>query len=304
MQGQIYRKYPFWSLAGPFLGFLAIQTGVQFIIQFAIELPYLLDAYTELMRETAAGSIPAAQEIMDVYVQTAAPALRLIAAHQVEIAAAASGATLVLTGILFAKDRKLEKRCGMMPPGRASAGKYWMLLVFGAAGSPAATCLMAMAQAAFADNAYQQTSADVYAASFPVQVICLGILIPLAEEMMFRGILYKRYRERQDFWYSALCSAILFSFMHTNMTQMIYTFLLGLMLAYVYEKFGSFCAPLILHILMNTVSLVLTWAGGFAFLSRDPLLLAAAAVGGAFICSVMFVLIQRIRSGNTDPNIG
>lgn len=304
MQGQIYRKYPFWSLAGPFLGFLAIQTGVQFIIQLAIELPYLLDAYTELMRETAAGSIPAAQEIMDVYVQTAAPALRLIAAHQAEIAAAASGATLVLTGILFAKDRKLEKRCGMMPPGRASAEKYWMLLVFGAAGSPAATCLMAMAQAAFADNAYQQTSAGVYAASFPVQVICLGILIPLAEEMMFRGILYKRYRERQDFWYSALCSAILFSFMHTNMTQMVYTFLLGLMLAYVYEKFGSFCAPLILHILMNTVSLALTWAGGFAFLSRDPLLLAAAAVGGAFICSVMFVLIQRIRPGNTDPNIG
>ena len=122
MQGQIYRKYPFWSLAGPFLGFLAIQTGVQFIIQLAIELPYLLDAYTELMRETAAGSIPAAQEIMDVYVQTAAPALRLIAAHQVEIAAAASGATLVLTGILFAKDRKLEKRCGMMPPGRRQRG--------------------------------------------------------------------------------------------------------------------------------------------------------------------------------------
>ena len=89
MQGQIYRKYPFWSLAGPFLGFLAIQTGVQSIIQLAIELPYLLDAYTELMRETAAGSISAAQEIMDVYVQTAAPALRLIAAHQAEIAAAA-----------------------------------------------------------------------------------------------------------------------------------------------------------------------------------------------------------------------
>ena len=232
------------------------------------------------------------------------PALQMISAHRVEIAAAASLATVILTGILFAKDRKLEKKAGVILPEKARAGRYWMLAVFGFAGSLAATCLMTMMQAAFYDSLYQQTSAETYSSPFVTQIICLGFVIPLAEEFMFRGVLYKRYRERQNFWYSAIGSSILFSLMHVSMTQMFYTFLLGLMLAYVYEKFGSFCAPLILHILMNTVSLVLTWAGGFAFLSRDPLLLAAAAVGGAFICSVMFVLIQRIRPGNTDPNIG
>ena len=64
MQNQIYRKYPFWSLAGPLLGFLAIQMAVQFVI----EAPYLLEAYKELMRVSAEGTLASAQEIVDVYV--------------------------------------------------------------------------------------------------------------------------------------------------------------------------------------------------------------------------------------------
>ena len=94
MQNQIYRKYPFWSLAGPLLGFLAIQMAVQFVI----EAPYLLEAYKELMRVSAEGTLASAQEIVDVYVRVTAPALEWITAHQVEISAASSGAAMILTG--------------------------------------------------------------------------------------------------------------------------------------------------------------------------------------------------------------
>src|SRR5699024_3167848 len=233
------------------------------------------------------------EEILDAYLQAMEPALQLISAHRVEIAAAASLATVILTGILFARDRKLEKKAGVILPEKARAGRYWMLAVFGFAGSLAATCLMTMMQAAFYDSLYQQTSAETYSSPFVIQIICLGFVIPLAEEFMFRGVLYKRYRERQNFWYSAICSSILFSFMHVSMTQMFYTFLLGLMLAYVYEKFGSFCAPLALHIFVNMGSVIFTETGFFLLLIRDPLVLAGAAIGGAFICSVIFVLIQR-----------
>ena len=40
-------------------------------------------------------------------------------------------------------------------------------------------------------------------------------------------------------------------------------------------------------------SVIFTETGLFLLLIRDPLVLAGAAIGGAFICSVMFVLIQR-----------
>ena len=128
------------------------------------------------------------------------------------------------------------------------------------------------------------------------------ILIPVVEELLFRGILFKRFRERQRFWYSAVCSSVFFMFIHTNTTQMVYAFLLGLMLAYLYEKTGSVKAPVLLHIMMNAGSVVFTETGVFGWLGADPARMVPAVIGGAFICSAVFVKIQRITdSGKPEP---
>ena len=290
---QIYRKSPFWSLTGPFLGYLGIQFAVQFIAQSVLEMPYLVRAYAEIIR-SGRDTVPSMQEIWNSYIQALEPAFEAIARYQVEIVTLSALATIILTGILFARDRKLEQKARIMLPERAPLSKYWSVGVFGIAGCIAATCLMAMIQLAFYDEQYQQTAQITYSAGFLMQIIGLGVVIPVAEELMFRGILYKRFRERQGFWYSALWSSLLFSFMHSNTTQMIYTFLLGVLLAYLYEKFGSFRAPVVLHILLNTGSVVFTELGVFGWLAGSPVRMAGAVISGAFLCSVMFVLIQRM----------
>lgn len=303
---QIYRKSPFWSLTGPFLGYLGIQFAVQFIAQSVLEMPYLVRAYAEIIR-SGRDTAPSMQEIWNSYIQALEPAFEAIARYQVEIVTLSALATIILTGILFARDRKLEQKARIMLPERAPISKYWSVVVFGIAGCIAATCLMAMIQLAFYDEQYQQTAQITYSAGFLMQIIGLGVVIPVAEELMFRGILYKRFRERQGFWYSALWSSLLFSFMHSNTTQMIYTFLLGVLLAYLYEKFGSFRAPVVLHILLNTGSVVFTELGVFGWLAGSPVRMAGAVISGAFLCSVMFVLIQRMpvrikTQQNTDDD--
>lgn len=303
---QIYRKSPFWSLTGPFLGYLGIQFAVQFIAQSVLEMPYLMRAYAEIIR-SGRDTVPSMQEIWNSYIQALEPAFEAIARYQVEIVTLSALATIILTGILFARDRKLEQKARIMLPERAPISKYWSVVVFGIAGCIAATCLMAMIQLAFYDEQYQQTAQITYSAGFLMQIIGLGVVIPVAEELMFRGILYKRFRERQGFWYSALWSSLLFSFMHSNTTQMIYTFLLGVLLAYLYEKFGSFRAPVVLHILLNTGSVVFTELGVFGWLAGSPVRMAGAVISGAFLCSVMFVLIQRMpvrikTQQNTDDD--
>lgn len=303
---QIYRKSPFWSLTGPFLGYLGIQFAVQFIAQSVLEMPYLVRAYAEIIR-SGRDTAPSMQEIWNSYIQALEPAFEAIARYQVEIVTLSALATIILTGILFARDRKLEQKARIMLPERAPISKYWSVVVFGIAGCIAATCLMAMIQLAFYDEQYQQTAQITYSAGFLMQIIGLGVVIPVAEELMFRGILYKRFRERQGFWYSALWSSLLFSFMHSNTTQMIYTFLLGVLLAYLYEKFGSFRAPVVLHILLNTGSVVFTELGVFGWLAGSPVRMAGAVISGAFLCSVMFVLIQRMpvrikMQQNTDDD--
>lgn len=202
---QIYRKSPFWSLAGPMLGYLAIQFVVQFAAQLVIEMPYVMRAYAEILRGSS-DTVPSMQELLNSYMQTLEPAFEAIVRYQVEIAALSALGTIVLTGILFARDRKLEEKIGVVLPEKAPLSKYWTVVIFGIAGCIAATCLMAMVQLAFYDEQYQQTAQITYSAGLLVQIIGLGIITPVAEELMFRGILYKRFRERQGFWYSAILS--------------------------------------------------------------------------------------------------
>ena len=288
---QIQRKSPFWSLAGPLLIYMGIQLAVQTAVYLVISMPYILQAYAGVMKGE---TLPTMEEWLRTCMEALEPAFETLAAHQVEIAGVTAPVTFVLTIPLFLKDRKLEKMCGIPAVGKVPLQGYGLIVLFGAAGCIAATCLMAMAQLVIYDPKYQQTAEVMYAAGIPLQILYLGIVIPVGEELMFRGILFKRFRERQGFWYSAICSSIFFAFMHTNTIQTVYAFLLGLMLSYLYEKFGSFKAPALLHIVMNTGSVLMTELGGFNWIGADPMRMAAATIGGAFICSVVFVMIQRM----------
>ena len=100
---------------------------------------------------------------------------------------------------------------------------------------------------------------------------------------------------------AALLAALLFSISHGNMVQFIYTFVLGVFLGYTYEKFGSFKAPVVLHIVVNMISLILTDTGALTWLSDEPLRMGIVTVICAFAGSAMFVLIQKI---NEKPDGG
>lgn len=299
---QIYRKSPFWSLAGPLLGYLAIQWGVQAAIQFVVELPYIMKTYAEFLSQD---TFPDMDQAVAACLKALEPAFETLLRHQVEIAGAAALCTLFLTVPLFLSDRKKEKKYGIEVLQKQSIKKYWMIFVFGVFGCVAATCLMTMVQLAFYDVQYEQTAQVLYSAPVPVQILLLGIVVPFAEEMMFRGLLFRRYRERQRFWYSAVCSSVFFALMHTNTTQSVYAFLLGLVLSYVYDKFGSLKAPVFLHAVLNTGAVIFTELGVFNWLADEPLRMAATVIAGAFICSVVFVRIQRtgeIVTGGTDDH--
>ena len=141
---QIYRKSPFWSLAGPLLAYLAIRWAVEAALMMLILIPYLPDVYAELMQMGAQSAVDM-QEFMEVYMKAMEPAVETVVRYQVEISGAAAAGTLVLTGILFAKDRKLERACGILLPEKKPVSLYVLTAVFGAVGSIAVTCLMAMA---------------------------------------------------------------------------------------------------------------------------------------------------------------
>lgn len=294
---QIRRRNSFWSLAGPLLGYWFIQMAVIFVIEIVISIP----AVTDLMADISAGSVSSQEEFAQLYITAMETLLGRVMQYQAEIMAAAAVGTLIMTVILFRKDRQLEIMYNIPQWKKAPAVKYWPVAVMGIIGCIGVTCLSAMVQLVLYDPQYQEATAVVYSSSFPAELIGLGIISPIAEEMMFRGVMFRRYRENKGFLYSALWSSAFFALMHTNMIQMVYSFLLGILLAYLYEKFGSVKAPVLLHVLLNTGSVVFTEIGVFDWLGGGAERMAAAVIVSAFICSMMFVIIQKMREWG-DPN--
>ncbi|MGZ4906917.1 MAG: CPBP family intramembrane glutamic endopeptidase [Halobacteriota archaeon] len=88
----------------------------------------------------------------------------------------------------------------------------------------------------------------------PIVLISGAIIAPIAEEIVFRGYLYKAFRDRFKPGYAIILSAALFSLIHLEWRAALQLFVIGVVLAYVYEETGNLMAPITLHILNNAVS--------------------------------------------------
>lgn len=88
----------------------------------------------------------------------------------------------------------------------------------------------------------------------PIVFLSGVIIAPIAEEVVFRGYLYKAFRDRFKPSYAIVLSAALFSVIHLELLAAAPLFVIGVVLAYVYEKTGNIMAPITLHVLNNAIA--------------------------------------------------
>lgn len=82
-------------------------------------------------------------------------------------------------------------------------------------------------------------------------LISVGIIGPIIEEYMFRGVIYDACQKRYNNMKSILICTALFTVMHFTIVQMIYAFALGFILIYVYLKCKNIKAAIWLHMTSN-----------------------------------------------------
>ena len=90
--------------------------------------------------------------------------------------------------------------------------------------------------------------------------LALGILAPIAEEMVFRGAILRsllRYFNERMPWIPIVVSALLFGLVHGNVAQSSNAFLMGLLLGWFYHRTGSIVPGIVLHWINNTVAYVM-----------------------------------------------
>lgn len=84
-----------------------------------------------------------------------------------------------------------------------------------------------------------------------INLICSIILIPIFEEIMFRGIIFNFFRKNYSLTFSIIFQALIFGVFHGNYLQVIYTFIGGLTLALIYIYCDSILGNILLHIIFN-----------------------------------------------------
>lgn len=110
---------------------------------------------------------------------------------------------------------------------------------------------------------YNEVKGQVYQLALIWQIAGSGILIPLAEELVFRGLGFRNLRRELDWLPAAVFTSVLFALYHGNWIQGIYAFLMGLLLALVYEAYGNLTAPWLFHASANLTAILLTSISAF-----------------------------------------
>jgi len=94
-----------------------------------------------------------------------------------------------------------------------------------------------------------------------VQITVAALVVaPLAEELFFRGFLYRLVRRRVRPALAMITVGVIFGLFHGPMAVKAPVALLGILLCYLYEKTGRLAVPMAVHFVFNLVTVALLLA--------------------------------------------
>lgn len=153
--------------------------------------------------------------------------------------------------------------------------------------------LIAMTPLIPASAGFAEANEAFFGGSFVYELLGSCLVIPAAEELLFRGVVYGRLRGLVGAGPAVAASALLFGLVHANVVQFVYAGVLGLLLAYLLERTGNLLAPVLGHMAANLAAVVRQETGWLAFSYERTAAGFAVTVGFAAAAVGMFFLFRE-----------
>lgn len=193
---------------------------------------------------------------------------------------------IIIMGILFYKDSKQIRWEGK----KLSIYSAIILILIGICACIGVNMLFELTGLkAIREEDAKNVAKALYSDKLWLQILVVGIAAPVAEELLFRGILYRRMRTWLSVGPSALAALLIFAAVHGNLLQALYAFILGALLIWAYEQFAKLTVPIILHVSANLISILVqqsTWLSSYLqtyAVAACIIGLAGAAAGVVYI---------------------
>lgn len=178
---------------------------------------------------------------------------------------------------------------------------------------------------------YQDVAQSQYGVVFGVGMVLYAVVSPVAEEIVFRGIIYNRMRRYLGKWQdgrayqqaigsaeqqmnesrkwsgssrfdasvtiAVIASGVLFGVYHGNLVQGVYGGCMGILMAYLYERTHAFCIPCLFHATANCVVYVLAQNAAL----HERIFTFPWCAGLLAISVVMILIVEKGKKGYSLP---
>ena len=139
-------------------------------------------------------------------------------------------------------------------------------------------------------GSYENVSNSLIKGNLFFQIISIGIFVPITEELVYRGILYKRLNTVTNVKTSAIITSALFGFFHFNLVQGIYTFLLSIVLVYVMDLYKSIIPAIIIHMVVNITALFGNYFGITDMINKNMIVYILVMTIELIIAGLLYIV--------------
>jgi len=129
-----------------------------------------------------------------------------------------------------------------------------------------------------------------------LNILILGIIPPICEEVLFRGVVFNGLRKSHSDGFSVFLSALLFALMHGSLEQLVFPFIMGIVFAIIVLRTGSIVPSILVHMFNNVLVIIFSYIyniTGFTIgFTMNPLMIVLSVLI-AIVAVVLLFLIDK-----------
>ena len=188
----------------------------------------------------------------------------------------------IMIGVLFVLPLFIREGIVFRMPEKRGKD-LWAVGLTGLCAAVSLNFLFGILQKVIQEEQFTEVEETEFSLPLWLGIILYGICSPLAEEIVFRGLVYNRLRRQYSVWLAVAGSSVLFGLYHGNLIQAGYATVLGILMAVLYERYGSFLVPVLIHSIANT--------GIYCIMNMEKTREAVMTPAGCFISGGIAVLL-------------
>ena len=271
-----------WRIAYPALIFL----GVQLVISMVVAIPMVFSVVMRMVESSAAASY-SPEAMTDELMQFFMDRILLV------VLLSNVGNIAVFTPMWL----RVRKQLG--PPDKFNfIGAAFLTLGFFAGFNIVQMFIFSITDVMKYFPSSDDVSNFIIGGPFIIQVLSVGVIGPIAEELVFRGVILGRMKWLPN-WAAVLISAAVFGFIHLNLFQGLYAGLAGVFLGLTFVKYRSIILACAGHIAYNLASVLMG-----QYMPEDSDVASLIALGIAAVttvcCAIILIKMKVVKKQSQE----